>query len=62
MKEPIIETAESIGVSGKAMIRGSSMRIPFWMSTIVVWLGVISGAIRTWVGEMLGSCFVQTTT
>ena len=61
VNEPIIETADVVTFCGQALINGRWMLIPFWIRTMEVKEGVMSGAMSVATLYLSGSCLALTT-
>ncbi len=61
VKEPIMETADMVTFVGKEVTNGTWMKMPFWIKTIAVKPGVISGVTIADSEYLSGSCLVEST-
>ena len=62
VNEPIIETADVVTFCVKALMSGRWTLSPFWIRTMEVKEGVMSGAMSVATLYLSGSCLVLTTT
>jgi hypothetical protein len=62
VNEPIIETADNVTFRGKTLMSGRWILSPFWVRTMDVKEGVMSGAMSEATLYFYGSCLVLTAT
>lgn len=56
-----MDTAETVVLDGKAVVKGTWMKIPFWIRTMVVWPRVMRGVTREESEYLSGRALVQST-